>query len=240
MIKLVLTEISYLLSYGSIDTDKSGIKQKIKTLATVFILLMLLSTFASILLILLKVFYNRISVNTLLDNLSSKNKLYFFTVSVLVGPMIEELGFRLCLRYSSNNLVIMIGALGFTAFRKVFGDGDSWGMKIILFSTVASLILSGTTFFFFKLHSTLRLSSKKIWQKYGKFILYASITIFSFFHIFNYKVTIYSIILAPIVVMPQIILGIFLSYVRLKFGILYSVILHTVNNLLGFLMYILF
>ncbi len=63
-----------------------------------------------------------------------------------------------------------------------------------------------------------------------KFIFYMFAIVFGLVHLSNYKLTTNIILLAPILVLPQIILGGYLGCIRIKFGLLWSVFLHGTYN----------
>jgi len=53
---------------------------------------------------------------------------------------------------------------------------------------------------------------------------------FGFIHINNYDITLNVLLFSPILVLPQILLGGYLGYVRVKFGLVYSILLHATYN----------
>lgn len=63
-----------------------------------------------------------------------------------------------------------------------------------------------------------------------KSIFYAFALVFGFIHIFNFELTPQIILLSPILVAPQICLGLFLGYLRVRLGLIYSIILHMTYN----------
>lgn len=63
-----------------------------------------------------------------------------------------------------------------------------------------------------------------------KYIFYAFALIFGYVHIYNYNVTLNVLLLSPILVSPQIILGCFLGYLRVRLGLIYSILLHGLYN----------
>ena len=54
---------------------------------------------------------------------------------------------------------------------------------------------------------------------------------FGYIHIFNFEMNVATILLSPLLVMPQINLGIFAGYIRVCFGLLWSILLHAMYNL---------
>jgi len=67
-------------------------------------------------------------------------------------------------------------------------------------------------------------------KKYFNYILYASILLFAGVHITNFDLPKEIYYIAPLLVLPQLILGAFLSYVRVKLGLIWSIGLHASYN----------
>lgn len=67
-------------------------------------------------------------------------------------------------------------------------------------------------------------------KKYFKYCLYVSVLLFAAVHITNYTMTREVFYIAPLLVAPQLILGIFLGYVRVKLGLRWSIFLHAMYN----------
>ncbi|WP_275314814.1 CPBP family intramembrane glutamic endopeptidase [Tenacibaculum bernardetii] len=67
-------------------------------------------------------------------------------------------------------------------------------------------------------------------KKYFKIVFYAFALIFGFIHLSNFGITTNVLILAPILVAPQIILGGYLGFIRVRFGLIWSILLHACYN----------
>jgi membrane protease YdiL (CAAX protease family) len=59
---------------------------------------------------------------------------------------------------------------------------------------------------------------------------YAFSLLFGFVHITNFDLTLNVFLLAPLLVLPQILLGGYFGYLRVRFGILWSMLLHGCYN----------
>ena len=66
--------------------------------------------------------------------------------------------------------------------------------------------------------------------KFFKIGFYFFTFLFGFIHITNFEITKSVIILAPILVAPQILLGGYLGFIRVKFGLIWSIALHAAYN----------
>lgn len=72
-----------------------------------------------------------------------------------------------------------------------------------------------------------------IWFKHSKFfpfIFYVLTLGFGFMHISNYEMTYQNLVLSPILVSPQLAAGFLLGFTRVRFGLLYSIMLHALYN----------
>lgn len=73
--------------------------------------------------------------------------------------------------------------------------------------------------------------SKNVWNKIFRFLVYLSVLTFGFVHISNYEnnsILFYCI--SPIIVSSQLIGGIFLTFLRVKFNLLSAIIAHLLWN----------
>jgi CAAX amino terminal protease family. len=72
---------------------------------------------------------------------------------------------------------------------------------------------------------------EKIWISHFKYFVYSSILLFGFVHLLNYKNSEPSFYLfSPFIIGGQLLAGVFYSYVRIKLGFIWSVLLHISYN----------
>jgi membrane protease YdiL (CAAX protease family) len=67
--------------------------------------------------------------------------------------------------------------------------------------------------------------------KHFKIAFYFFVLIFGFIHLSNFEITTNVLLLSPLLVLPQILLGGYLSYIRVRFGLRWSMLLHGTYNL---------
>ncbi len=77
---------------------------------------------------------------------------------------------------------------------------------------------------------TFQLLIEKNWEKYYKGIFFFSAILFAAVHITNFEYSKMLLILSPIIVMPQFILGLFIGYLRVKYGFIWGFYLHALHN----------
>ncbi|MEO1621167.1 MAG: CPBP family intramembrane glutamic endopeptidase, partial [Cyanobacteria bacterium J06632_3] len=68
----------------------------------------------------------------------------------------------------------------------------------------------------------------KFYQRYPRLIFYVLTLLFGAIHITNY--TPEALPLLPLLVLPQVILGLLLGFVRLRYGFLWAILLHSFHN----------
>jgi membrane protease YdiL (CAAX protease family) len=68
------------------------------------------------------------------------------------------------------------------------------------------------------------------YKKAFRWIFYAFALIFGYVHITNYELTTNVLLFSPILVGPQIILGLFLGVIRVKLGLIYAMFFHAFYN----------
>lgn len=66
--------------------------------------------------------------------------------------------------------------------------------------------------------------------KIFKIAFYVIAILFGYIHITNYNLNTNVLLFSPILVLPQIVLGAYLSFIRIKFGFLWGVALHAFYN----------
>ena len=152
--------------------------------------------------------------NGLGDNWSS-----YFAV-VLIAPVIEELIFRNALKYSRFTLAIGIG-LGLRFIFKNTLPEDYIPMAVgFSFSSIPLLIIVFKHF---------NQQIKTFWIQQFPVIFHTIAITFGLVHLLNYE-HINNYFLAIPLISSQIISGYILGFVRMKFGILYSISLHITWN----------
>ncbi|MDX1362927.1 CPBP family intramembrane glutamic endopeptidase [Arenibacter latericius] len=72
-----------------------------------------------------------------------------------------------------------------------------------------------------------------IWFKnksYFKYVFYLSIVLFGSVHLLNFEASLGLYTLSFIIVAPQMILGVFLGYIRIRMGLSWAILLHAAHN----------
>lgn len=155
--------------------------------------------------------------------------LLIFTMAVVIAPLLEEVLFRLPLRYTPANLTFPL----FLWLLIILGTLAS--AKVV--SAITMLPLLCLTFLgcvFLRVWLKEKMPAKPIHKHYEKWIgwfFYGSTIIFGLIHIPNYQlINDSALLLAPLLVTPQLLLGIFFAFVRLRYGFWWGVFTHAFHN----------
>ncbi|MDG2193270.1 MAG: CPBP family intramembrane metalloprotease [Polaribacter sp.] len=129
---------------------------------------------------------------------------------------------------SSFALAILIGILVLSNLVSIEQHAmkdimDSYSMPFVFFlAVVLAPILEESIF-----RAPLTLFKK---QPSFKIALYTATLLFGFMHITNYEISLRILLFSPILVAPQIFLGFYLGFVRVRFGLLWAMALHACFN----------
>ncbi|RPH33641.1 MAG: CPBP family intramembrane metalloprotease [Bacteroidales bacterium] len=148
--------------------------------------------------------------------------LHKILLAVVIAPIVEELLFRILLVINKRNLIIF-------SFTSLILSAYSL-LKAHYYYSVILLILSILAVTF----STKEIGIRNMTTKYYSIYFYAIAIFFGFVHFTNYDgISGFLYLWIPFLVLPQFLMGVFLGYVRLSFGIIYSILVHSVINLIA-------
>ncbi|WP_321279501.1 type II CAAX prenyl endopeptidase Rce1 family protein [Marinifilum fragile] len=152
------------------------------------------------------------------DNLS-------FWKVVIVAPLIEECLFRLLLKPRFKNLIAYsIITSPFVLY--LFRNGEQT-IAIVLVG-----VLVGVALLIFKRQEYL-IKFYRIFLKRFSYLFYLSIFVFGFIHLRNFifpELSIWIVLIFPLLVSPQLIIGGILGFIRMKWGFIYCVLFHAMVN----------
>lgn len=145
---------------------------------------------------------------------------FLFVTAVIAAPLLEESIFRLPLRGKisdwvlSGSVVILVGAAWVSGLNRsvMIGIGTALtGLNLYVWFSVGR-----------------RLVLPRIYQAYPRVIFYGLTGIFGAIHITNYGVQVWPLL--PILVLPQVIVGLWLGFIRLHYGFGWAVLAHSFHN----------
>ena len=222
-----LSEINYRHKYPLIE--------KIKYFAKGILLYFVLQICALLLMFLVDGFLIKKmgfpSVFKLMIESQKKIKGYYgFFLVVILGPLVEELIFRLILVPKRRNIAIFTFIFSFLIMNKTYYLIEiDW---LLLMSLAVSGLLS---FLVFKLLKR-KPEIETVIGKRQKITTIVSVVLFGLLHIANIENLHWELVLLyPVYALPQMISGYVCSVQRLKLGFIWGLLFHSMINLMAFL-----
>ena len=184
---------------------------------TVFLIFVLSQVLSSV----FKVVLVRNEVIELAKASSHSNDYYRdFMLLIILSPILEELCFRLALVFKKANISLaIVSILFFTILHENISNAVILDYKNLI-------VLFGLIPVYFLLNRIISDGIINTLSKHKFKIYYLSVFTFAFLH-FDFTIPIY---LAPIILLPQFVVGVILTFVRLKFSIFHAIILHMLLN----------
>lgn len=140
-------------------------------------------------------------------------------LGVIFAPILEEIRFRLFLK--KNIFYVFI----FIAFWLLSLDKLPTYLAYTLGVIIVVLIIF-ILLYWVKVDNLLTI----LYRKYFPYIFYFSAIIFALFHLNNFKTLAIPIWIIPLLVLPQFIMGLVFGYIRIKNGLLWSILTHSLYN----------
>ena len=142
-------------------------------------------------------------------------------VGVILAPCYEEIIFRSLLKFKKSNIILFIATatalIAFCVFKS----------KIILVIVLSILLIT-------LLSSLIIFSRSKIElfiSTHFKYFFYVTSITFGLIHAFNFTGNIYLILAFSFILGgPQIVLGFILGYIRMNYGLIFSILFHMFIN----------
>ncbi|WP_035646364.1 type II CAAX prenyl endopeptidase Rce1 family protein [Flavobacterium sp. ASV13] len=164
------------------------------------------------------------SVKELIHQTQNKYVKYPFYITVFVGPIIEELLFRLCLIVNRKNISIFTGFFLHEILRRRF-------IKLNFHDELYFYIILIGVFTFLLTWKFLTPTIINSIDKRQNWLVWISIIFFGLIHITNIKILHWELALFyPFYVIPQMIMGYFITNLRLKYGFFWGLSLHSLFN----------
>jgi hypothetical protein len=140
-------------------------------------------------------------------------------LGLLIAPIFEESLMRLNLVLSKRNIIVFLNTcLGLAVYFLFKGRN----FKVILFIIILVVFLIILIYF---------TQCKSFVIRNYRFVFYSTAILFGLLHIFNFNgITLSNIVWTPLLVIPQIIMGLLLGYFRVTYGFIYAVICHSLIN----------
>jgi membrane protease YdiL (CAAX protease family) len=149
--------------------------------------------------------------------------LVFFLVALLM-PALEELAFRLWLVYQPRYVIISLWLIAFFVSQAFLQNGlDPIGYGVLGLAAMATILLLT-----FRDRADAGLHS--LYRRYYSWLFYGATLLFALVHLINFSLTPRLLLFAPLLVLPQFLLGLVLGYIRVRQGLIWAIALHALYN----------
>jgi len=165
-------------------------------------------------------------------------KPYFLFMVILIFPILEEFSFRLSLmKFQVIFLKISLSLISGLIIYSFIGN-NLWIPKEyylwVLTSIFYILSISLIVYALLLLNKNKLLRLEIFWNEKPKIIFYTIATLFALLHILNLRIATNQLLYLPILILPFFVFGLTFGYLRIRLGILYSILLHVMVNGLRF------
>ncbi|MGI9545586.1 MAG: hypothetical protein ACR2MX_20150 [Cyclobacteriaceae bacterium] len=159
--------------------------------------------------------------------------LVYLLMGGLILPFVEEVAFRLSLKFKPIYLTLSSSVLCYYILTKVvFHTKISAVDESFLIRIVTSILLGLIAYPVVNI-KLLSENLTKFWSKHFASIYYISCLVFAWMHVTKYELNWTNILLLPILTLPQLMSALINGYIRVSFGFKYPLLFHMSNNLVG-------
>lgn len=144
-------------------------------------------------------------------------------------PVLEEIAYRLPLVYKKGNIILSSVVIAYFISSLFFADG-AIDISSNLYVRLCIMFVIGLLLFLLFQRKSFENKILTFWTKQPRIIFYTYLTLFTLGHLDNYILDLSVLILFPILLLPQFIGGVFMSFVRTKFGFSYTILFHILIN----------
>lgn len=223
---------SFLKSPAPDKNEMMSTREKVSSMIVLYIMKMALVIIAAILMAAISPWFDPENISK--SNMSTRfSPVMLLLVGGFILPSVEEVGFRLSLRFKPVYLALSAAVFGYYLLtRVVFKTSNS--MVDESFAIRASgAMLCGLTVYLLLLSPLIRRYVSSFWEKRFSVIFYSFCIAFAGIHIFNYELTLVNLLFLPLITLPQLLSAIIYGYTRVAYGFQYPLLLHCANNLLA-------
>lgn len=155
---------------------------------------------------------------------------YYIFSTIFLVPLTEELSFRLFLTKFKINFFIITIAIFLGSSVRFLSPDFFWVPNILfmiplmfyIYTFIVSAAIGGGLYLL--RHKLMEI--EEFWNQNTGLIFYTVTILFAVLHISNLKFVSSDLLFMPIILLPFLLYGLSLGYVRVRLGILYSIVLH--------------
>lgn len=228
---------NYILKPVYIGANTNTISQSIGGTWTIFVIKVVLTIIVGIVVALL---YDPVN-QTKLNWLEIYTTGTIFLLSMIILPSLEEIAFRLSLKFRPIYVSLTLGVLAYYVITKgvyqtKLSTIDTHFVIRLLISVLTMLI----SLVIIASSSKIKNGLERFWQTNFKWVFYFFCITFSLLHILNYELNLKHLLLLPLITLPKLVSALTYGYVRMHYGFIYSLGLHMFWNGLAFIQIIYF
>lgn len=164
--------------------------------------------------------------------LENKDLVYnYLIIALFFMPIIEELCFRLLLtQYNKQFIMIsfslVVGYFASNILNLQIIKSDNMSFNVII-SFVYPLILAIPLY---AIIYFIKFDFRREWNDHFQYIFYIVTVFFAIAHLPSFDLNFRQYLFMPFIILPLLISGLVLGYIRIRFGIFYSIIFHFLIN----------
>lgn len=180
------------------------------------------------------------------ENIQEENMSERFTpivlllVGVIILPLLEEVLFRLSLKFKPIYLALTLSVFCYYFLTKLVFYTKLSALDDSFLTRAVISILLGVIFYPIINIKKIKATLSEFWTRHFQSVYYISCLVFAWMHYSKYELNWTNALLLPILTLPQLMSAIIYGYIRVTFGFRYPLFLHMSNNLLGFCVSFLF
>ncbi len=207
------------------------IAQKIKGTWTMFVVKFILAILVGVS---IGIFYDAEN-KTSISMVERFSKPILLVLMVFVLPLLEEIGFRLSLKFKPIFLALTLSVLGYYIsskaiyYAKLSDIYNHFDERVLIV-----LFILAITYFIFSIPK-IKKSLEIFWKNNFKWVFYFFCFGFAWVHIFNYELTLEHLLLMPLITMDKLVSAMCYGYTRVHYGFIYSYAIHMLNNSIAFI-----
>ena len=147
------------------------------------------------------------------------NQKFTITLKLALLALLVSISLGMIIGLLEHLTDIELGRHALDELFKEYSPGFIFLVVVVLAPVLEELFFRGPMYFFRR-------------SRYFGFVFYFLTLAFAFYHITNFEITPLILYLSPLLVAPQLIIGLLLGFIRVRLGLQWAMLLHSIYNLL--------
>lgn len=159
--------------------------------------------------------------------------LMMFLVGGVVLPLVEEIAFRLSLRFKPIYLALSIAVFLYYFLTKAVFSTKISAIDDTFFLRAGLSLGFGVLLFPLLIYEMIKVKLIRFWEVNFRWIYHVISVVFAWVHLSKYEIIWLNVLLLPILTLPQLMSALINGYTRVAFGFQYPLFFHITNNLIA-------